>query len=223
MKKGRIAAMAAALILGFVSADAQYYQIANQIPQMLQPALSGSFNYKGFVDASYVAGVGNRKADFLEITTTQGFQYSSWFFMGVGAGLDVLFSNTNDNYNPWEGGPDQINPDKGHTKTACVIPLYSDFRFNIGSRTDTSFFVDIRLGASFLIGDNYIEIGDGYLTNSQCFYLKPTLGVRIPLSQNGKQAMNVGVSYQFLTSDYWYRYQSDISLSSLGVTLGFEW
>ncbi len=90
MKKSRLNAISLAIMIGSASASAQYYQIANQIPQMLQPALSGSLNYKGFVDASYVKGIGQRNADFLELTTTQGFQYSSWFFMGVGAGVKLF-------------------------------------------------------------------------------------------------------------------------------------
>lgn len=119
------------LIIGTGTAGAQYYQIANQIPGLLQPALSGGLNYKGYVDGSYVVGMGNRRADFLELTTTQGFRYSSWFFMGVGAGVQVMFSDSNHPERPsWPA--DGFDPDRGTTRTACMIPLYTDFRFNIG-------------------------------------------------------------------------------------------
>ena len=30
-------------------ASAQYYELANQLPQLLRPALSGSWQYKGLV------------------------------------------------------------------------------------------------------------------------------------------------------------------------------
>lgn len=168
------------LIIGTGTAGAQYYQIANQIPGLLQPALSGGLNYKGYVDGSYVVGMGNRRADFLELTTTQGFRYSSWFFMGVGAGVQVMFSDSNHPERPsWPA--DGFDPDRGTTRTACMIPLYTDFRFNIGGdQKDVTFFIDLRVGGSFLIGNDYIEIGDGYLTNSGCFYLKPAMGLRIP-------------------------------------------
>lgn len=153
------------LIIGTGTAGAQYYQIANQIPGLLQPALSGGLNYKGYVDGSYVVGMGNRRADFLELTTTQGFRYSSWFFMGVGAGVQVMFSDSNHPERPsWPA--DGFDPDRGTTRTACMIPLYTDFRFNIGGdQKDVTFFIDLRVGGSFLIGNDYIEIGDGYLTN----------------------------------------------------------
>ena len=90
----RLALAVMLLSAGATAAQAQYYEIANQLPSLLQPALSGSMRYKGFVEAGYVKGIGNYNADFLGFSTSQGFQYSSWFFMGVGIGADVLFSHT---------------------------------------------------------------------------------------------------------------------------------
>lgn len=80
-----------ALAAAPVAASAQYYEIANQLPSLIQPALSGSLNYKGFFEASYTQGMGKYKANFLEISTSQGFRYSNWFYMGVGIGVDFLF------------------------------------------------------------------------------------------------------------------------------------
>ena len=54
--------------------SAQYYQIANQIPQLLSPALSGSLNYKGFVELTGMPGLGHNRANIIDISTTQGFQ-----------------------------------------------------------------------------------------------------------------------------------------------------
>lgn len=197
------------------AASAQYYELANRLPQLISPALSGSFNYKGYVDASYLGGVGSQRADFLEITTTQGFKYSSWFFMGVGAGVDVAFAHVNDGWS--------ANRLYSYTNTGVMLPLYTDFRFNTNLTGGVSFFADIRLGAAFLIGKNYLRVGDGYLTNSESFYLKPTVGVRIPVSKNGRQAVNVGLSYQLITSSYWYTYSRNSTLNAFGATVGFEW
>lgn len=222
MKTSRLLTASALLLAGSGLAHGQYYQLANQITDVLQPALLGGFNYKGFVDASYTAGVGPRRADFVELTTTQGFQYSNWFYMGVGLGVQMMNSTLGDNYNPWQY-PGDWDASKRHSKTGWVLPLYSDFRFNIGSRTSTSFFIDLRVGASFLISDNYIEIGDGFLTNSEAFYFKSSIGMRIPLNDSGKQALNVGLSYQLMTQNYWYRNSNDVTLSSFGASIGFEW
>lgn len=214
---------AAVLLMWAGSASAQFYQIANQIPNLITPALTGGFRYRGFVDVSYTKGVGNRNADYAELSTTQGFQYADWFFMGAGLGIQAVMTNPRNGAGGWETLPGDFDHDRDHSKTGCVIPLYTDFRFDIGKPQSTSFYIDLRLGASFLVSDNYLEVGDGFLTNTECFYFKPSVGLRIPLNETGKQAVNVGVSYQLVTSNYWYRYSSDVSLSSIGLSVGFQW
>lgn len=203
---------------GAISADAQYYQLANQATSMIQTAIQGGLNYRGTVDVSYINGLGNKQANFFEISTTQGFKYNSWFFMGLGAGIDYM--HTTVNANPYK--PDSHE----FTQSAAMVPLFTDFRVNIGNQKATSAFLDVKIGAAFYISNDYILVGDGYIDSSESFYLKPSLGVRIPISSaNQKQAVNVGVSYQLLTNSYWYnpgqRYSS--TLNGLGATVGFEW
>lgn len=212
-----------------LGASAQYYQMASQLGQIIQPALSGSMNYKGYVDASYLKGVGDKNADFLEVTTTQGVRYSDWFFMGVGAGVEAVFTNPDSRFNDWDNvGNEQFDGSfdrtKSRSKTGWVIPLFTDFRFNIGGEQNVAFFIDLRVGASFLVSNNYLEIGKGYMTSSESFYLRPSLGMRIPLSTtNPRQALNIGATYQLITSNYWYYRSSSTTLSAVGVTVGFEW
>lgn len=226
MKKHFYASGIIAIILSMLSslsASAQYYEIANRIPSLIQPALSGSGQYKGFIEAGYSKTLGNYDADFLEMSTSQGFQYNSWFYMGVGLGVDVLFSHKNDDW-----GSDWENPsygsDRGSTTTAAMIPLFTDFRFNIGGNSGASFFIDMKVGCSFLLGNKYISIGDGYLTNQEYFYLRPSIGMRIPTnSRNPKQAVDIGINYRLLTSNYWNSWSRNITLNSIGVSLAFEW
>lgn len=198
------------------AASAQYYSIVNQATSMLQTALTGGFRYRGLVDASYNGGLGANRADMLEITTTQGVKYADWFYMGVGAGVDVMFAHPSDEFdNPF---------DKSVTETACMVPLFTEFRFNIGSETSTSFFIAARVGASFLIGKDYLQVGDGYINRSECFYFKPMLGLRIPVSAaNPRQALNIGASYTLLTTEYWSGHSRNLALSALGISVGFEW
>ena len=66
----------ALLVLVPVQMSAQYYQIANQLPQLISPALSGSFDYKGFVELSGLAGVGHNRSNIIDLSTTQRFQYT---------------------------------------------------------------------------------------------------------------------------------------------------
>lgn len=148
--------------------------------------------------------------------------------MGVGAGVNIVFAGEKDtnhpeDYNNWGNGYD---PGYSWHDTGVVIPLYTDFRFNIGKETDTSFFADVRLGASFLVGKNYLRTPEGLLSNNEGFYFKPTIGVRIPVNgKNSKQAINVGVSYQLITNNYWNwsGYYQGTTVNSLGASVGFEW
>lgn len=228
MKRIRLRYALAAITLAISSlfapsASAQLYEIANRIPSLISPALSGSFNYKGFVEAGYSKTLGHYDSDFLEISTSQGFKYSNWFYMGVGIGADVLFSHKNDNWGDWNGEPG-FDTRHSSTTTAVMLPLFTDFRFNIGGETGASFFIDVKVGCSFLLSDKYISIGNGYLTNQEYFYLRPTIGIRIPTnSQNPKQAVDIGLNYKLLTSNYWNSWSRNITLNGLGVSLAYEW
>lgn len=230
--KKSLIALAVVALSGVGTAKAQYYELANQIPQMIQPALSGSLNYRGFVEASFTGGFGTNAVSSLEFSTTQGFKYSNWFFMGVGAGVNVLFSSYKDddrpdNYVPdYRPGNGDYNSSYGRNDTGVMIPLYSDFRFNIGQEKNVGVFFDVRLGASFLVGKGYMNTPDGVLSNSEGFYFRPAIGVRIPTNgKNSRQAINFGVAYQLITNNYWnwnWNYNST-TLNSIGTSISYEW
>ncbi|MBO5296626.1 MAG: hypothetical protein J6B03_03420 [Candidatus Homeothermus sp.] len=219
-----IAVVVGMIIFGIgQQAKAQYYEIANQLPGVISPALSGSMNYKGFIELSGVAGFGDNRANIIGVTTSQGFQYSSWFFMGAGLGVEVAMTNS-----------DMLSSDVGQARyrehsnssTKVMIPVFSDFRFNFGNTGGVSFFADVKLGAIWLIGNSYLRLQEGCMTGDAQFYCKPALGVRIPVSStNQRQAVNIGVAYELITSDNNYNYWNDnnITLNCLGVSLSFEW
>ncbi|MCH5237616.1 MAG: hypothetical protein J1E95_07460 [Muribaculaceae bacterium] len=209
-------------IMAFPSKSfSQYYAAANALQSVLSPALSGSGRYKGFVEAGYTHTLGNYKGDFLELSTSQGYQYNNWFFMGAGLGVDILFSQKNDK---WGEGLTTPPSDKPYILTAPMLPLFTDFRFNIGNNSSVSFFLDLKIGCSFLLSNKYVAIGDGYLTNREYFFLNPAIGLRLPVNKkNPKQAFDFGVRYKLLTSNYWYQYNNNITLQSLGAFLAFEW
>lgn len=210
------------LAAGHPALHAQYYEITNQLTNLISPALSGSFNYKGFVEASGLAGVGHNRANFIGISTTQGFRYASWFYMGAGIGVDVVMAQQNDEISSRPDNPFYEYPT---TKTKAMIPVFSDFRFNIGDPAKTSFFIDIKLGAAWMLGSSDLRMNDACMDNSTQFYMRPSLGVRIPVnSSNSSQAFNIGLTYQLLTTDYNYDwYDNDVTLNNFGVTLAYEW
>ncbi|MDE6329760.1 MAG: hypothetical protein K2L83_03500 [Muribaculaceae bacterium] len=223
----RIAAIVAVIVAGFTTrAEAQYYQMANQLTNMLQPALSGSFNYKGFVDATATFGMGLNRANFIGVSTTQGFQYSSWFFMGVGMGVDMAMATGLENA-PLTGVPPTSATYHNSDTTKVMIPVFSDFRFNIGSgMAKPSLFIDVKIGATWLIGSSYLQLANSRLTGQAQFLLRPSVGVRIPVNQkNAKQAVDIGLTYQLLTANNAWGYinSNTTTLNSLGVTASYEW
>lgn len=201
-------------LLSPVVMQAQYSSIVNQAANMLQTAVIGGFSYKGFVDASYTGGFGSLKANFVGVSTVQGFQYANWFFMGAGLGVDLVYSEVEDTYYDYEHKT---------RSNGVMIPIFTDFRFNIGSRQSASFFIDIKAGGSFLIGSDYLAIENGYLSSSEYFILKPSIGLRIPIEGSSKKAVNIGLTYQLLTCDYWYNNSNNSTLNSFGGTVSFEW
>ena len=204
-------------IINPFSSSAQYYDIVNQAANLLQTAVMGGSRYKGYVEATYTGGFGRLQADFIGISTTQGYQYNNWFFMGAGLGVDLVYSKTDSGYNEW-------NDNRQVRTNGVMIPIFTDFRFNIGSRKSASFFIDVKAGGSFLIGKNYLAIENGYINGSEYFMLRPSLGLRVPVSSNGKRAVDIGLTYQLLTCNYWwYNNSNSGTLNSLGATVSYEW
>ena len=203
-----------------VTANAQVFEAINTLQSVISPALSGSGRYKGWVEGGYSHTLAKYNGDFIELTTTQGYQYNSWFFMGAGLGVDLLLSHKGSHWNEMETFP----PSKDYTLTAPMLPLFADFRFLIGDTSNISFFLDLKVGCSFLLTNKYVAIGDGYLTNREYFFLNPAIGLRLPCnSRNPKQAVDVGVRYKLLTSNYWYNYNNNITLQAIGAFIAFEW
>lgn len=192
------------------SSKAQYGFLADRITDMLTPALSGSFNYKGYVDVAYLAGLGdyNERTDILEISTSQGFNYASWCFMGVGAGVNILFPQ-----------PAKVSYNQD---VAVMVPFFTDFRFNIGQANRVGLVIDLKVGGSLLVTDEDFYIGWSCMSNSLSFYLKPSIGLRIPINKKtGKQALSVTASYQLTTPKFVSGY--NFCLNNLGATVAFEW
>ena len=130
---------------------AQYTNIVNQAASLMQTALMGGMRYRGYVDASYTGGFGRLQADFVGISTVQGVQYADWFFMGAGLGVDLVYSKTS-------MAPSDWNYTRVRRTSGAMVPIFTDFRFNIGGSQGPSFFIDIKAGGSFMIGKNYLAI-----------------------------------------------------------------
>ena len=129
MKKIFVSILFAVAALSF-TANAQIYEAINTLQSVLSPALSGSGRYKGSVEADYSHTIGKYNADFVGLTTSQGYQYNSWFYMGAGLGVDLLMSHKGSNWNESMLTPPPNG--RGYATTAAMLPLFADFRFLIG-------------------------------------------------------------------------------------------
>ena len=177
--------------------------------------------YKGFLELGYAAGIGDNRADRLDILTTHGLQVSSNTFVGIGGGLSVSFNN--DEYDRHDDYYDY------HT-TGVSIPLYVDFRFGNVIPSRSSFvqpFFDMKIGAQFRVSDDTLVVGRGYYDGTNSFYMSPSVGLRIPTG--GKSAVNLAATYNLTThriadwSGNSYYCDEVKGLSSFGVRLSFEW
>ena len=191
-------------------AKAQFYEMANHMTDMMWPALSGNLNYKGFIEASYLKGLGSDRVDFVDISTTQGMKYANWFYMGVGAAVDVMIPSLDFNRHKHDA--------------SVMVPLYADFRFFIGNQSKVSVNLDLRLGAAFVFDE--FPTTNGYLMEDENFYFRPTLSVRFPINKfRPKQALNIGFSYQLLLNAWesGRHWDEAKDFHNVGATIGFEW
>ncbi|MDE6007275.1 MAG: hypothetical protein K2G67_06960 [Muribaculaceae bacterium] len=205
-------------------AKAQIGEIVNGLTNVALPAITQGAGYKGYVEADYTAGVGNYRTNFATVATSQGYQLNNWFYMGAGIGVDLLWSTVNKGWGNGFNEMDSSWADHQYTSSAVMIPVFTDFRFILGQQASTSFFINFRLGAAFLCSDSYVKIKDGYLTNREYFYFQPSVGLRIPVSSTKpRQALDVGVHYRLMTSNYWSNWQYNATINGLGLNIGFEW
>jgi hypothetical protein len=217
MKKSSKFVIASVMLGTAVTANAQYYAIADRMADMITPALFGGLNYHGLVEVSAIKGIGENNGDFVGISTSQGFKYADWLFMGVGIGVDALFTHVDSYYD---------NHIQSTTKNGWIIPLFTDFRFNFGNSSSVNYYIGTKIGCSFLVSDKDIHVNRGYITSDECFYLKPSVGVRIPAGTTNHNAVTLAVSYQLITPGYErydYGDNQSISLNGFGISVGYEW
>lgn len=205
-------------------AQAQIGEIVNGLTNVALTAIRGGAGYKGYIEADYTQGFGRYRSNFLTVATSQGYKFNDWFYLGAGIGVDFLWSTVDTGWgNDWAASNPQWYAHE-HTSSAVMIPVFTDFRFSIGKITDVSFFINMRLGAAFLCTDSYVQIRDGYLTNQNYFYMQPAFGVRIPISKTKpKQALDIGIHYRLMTSNYWSNWQYNATINGLGLNVSYEW
>lgn len=87
--------------------------------------------YRGFVDFGGAVEVGDYGDGVISLSTSHGYQFNPYFFLGAGVGLDYHFG--------WE---------------TVFIPIFADARVNFMDRKITPFF-DLKIGYSVADGQGF--------------------------------------------------------------------
>lgn len=148
------------------------FLIATAIISISASALQPQCGYRGFVDWSnyldidlgFLVGEGGETKVFTGFTTSHGYQFNNWLFVGGGAGYE---------YN--------LNWKKYHHRdeSRYVIPVFAEARLDARWNRFTPFF-SVRLGA------NLAEHGG--------IYFSPTVGYRFNWGRKSAINFGLGVT-----------------------------
>lgn len=156
--------------------------------------------YRGFVDFGYTIGTGDYNLGRLELTTSHGYHFNPYIFLGAGTGFHYYCTDEADEF---------------------VIPVFADFRANFIKGPIVPF-ATLKLGYSFTTSefDNlgvYLAPAIGVkfmLHNKQA--LSVSLGYTC-------QWTKIDEYYEYDPySSYPHYYSGTLNLSGLSLKLGFE-
>lgn len=137
--------------------------------------------YKGFVDFGYIADLSDYDANKVEISTSHGYQFNNYFYLGGGVAADFYTD-----------------------ADLIAVPIFVDFRANFINKKVTPF-ADIKTGYS--VGDVeglYVSTGIGVR-----FSLKGKKAINLKLEYNYQQHNDHG-DYSYNNNYYSYDYDYDL-------------
>lgn len=137
--------------------------------------------YKGFVDFGYIADLSDYDANKVEISTSHGYQFNNYFYLGGGVAADFYTD-----------------------ADLIAVPIFVDFRANFINKKVTPF-ADIKTGYS--VGD----VEGAYVSTSigVRFSLKGKKAINLKLEYNYQQHNDHG-DYSYNNNYYSYDYDYDL-------------
>lgn len=150
--------------------------------------------YKGFVDAGYLFDVSDNDANKFELSTSHGYQFNNYFFVGGG----LAFNHYS------EAG-------------LCAVPIFANFRANFINNKVTPF-GDVKVG--YTAGDiegAYVSMAVGVRV---ALAKKMALNFRLEYAAQGYDYEYRDFYYGSYSS-YAY-YEEYMTLSNIGLKVGFE-
>lgn len=137
--------------------------------------------YKGFVDFGYIVDLSDYDANKVEISTSHGYQFNNYFYLGGGVAADFYTD-----------------------ADLIAVPIFVNFRANFINKKVTPF-ADIKTGYS--VGDvegAYVSTGIGVR-----FSLKGKKAINLKLEYNYQQHNDHG-DYSYNNNYYSYDYDYDL-------------
>lgn len=131
--------------------------------------------YRGEVGVDYTVGDGDAQVDRLGFSTTHGYQFNPYFFLGGGMAVRIM------------GESDGYTDLYREAKTS--IPVYADLRCNF-TKSKVSPFVDLKLGY--------------FLTNNDELYSNISAGLLIKTAKNQGISLSVGLATEALAMEKLY-------------------
>lgn len=114
-----------------------------------------SAGYRGFVDLGYTVGTGVYGEDRIEVSTSHGYQFNPYIYLGLGAGVHYYF-----------GSEIFEIPIFAHVRSEFLknsISPFVDFKIGYSVFDATGFYMTPSVGCRFAIGEkNGISAGIGY-------------------------------------------------------------
>lgn len=177
----------------FVYQMDEVLKITKDYPTSLDNKLSGrSKGYRGFVDLGFTPGVGDLATNRLEFSTSHGYQFNPYFYLGLGAGLHYYY----------EGGD------------AFVIPVFVNPRVNFIDGNITPF-VDLKLGYSFVDAEGFYfnpNIGVSFKVQE-----KNAINVSI-----GYTMQKAKYDYYYYDYYYSYYNSGSVDINGISLKVGYE-
>lgn len=151
--------------------------------------------YKGFVDLACIGDVSDYDASKIELSTSHGYQFNNYFFVGGGVALNYYAD-----------------------ADLVAAPIYANFRANFINKRITPF-ADVKTGYS--VGDiegAYASIGVGVR-----FSLKGKKALNLALVYN-YQEYSTDSDYSYSYGGHYYHSSWDETwdLQGIGARFGFE-
>lgn len=147
-----------------------------------------SNGYRGFANFGYTVGVGDYEFGRFEVSTTQGYQFNPYFFVGGGVGFHFMQS--------YETAGMEIALDKRDAKVS--IPLFADLRGTFSKRKFAPF-IDLKAGY--------------FLTNNDGLYGNISVGCRMTVKRKQAVSLSVGYTYEKLEFETFDRFMNSTSMN----------